>query len=545
MPVDFVGRVVLYATASALVAVPITFVLLGIFKRSVVRGMRQHTEGAVARDLTAPVADRSAPYGRPTLEASDFSLLAAVAVYLLAGAAFGAAFVLTLYVQMGGFSLLAAVYTLPQYTAPVLFVAWVLLPKGALRRIVTGFLVVLGVLMVAVPLLLSPAMPVWPVIQTLLWPNLYAALLVLAFMTRRVRAAGPLVLTIVAAAVVAVNAVFDVIEADEGVMTVLAAVEGLITGPVLMFLIISGGTLLGVASAYPVLRGLGAAYKRKLLSDQSLVVDIVFAWFSLFYASEMASDGPLWVLSGAVAFLVFKAVSLIGFGVLGLLRSERAHADILLLRPFALGRRSEKLFDALSKVWLRIGAIHMIAGPDLVMATVAPPEFLVFLSGRMSRRFILNAEDLQQHLDGLDLEHDPDGRYRINQLFCGDDMWREAMRGLARRSTAILMDLRGFTAANQGCVYEIGELVRGVPLSRVVFAVDQTTDRAFLDYAVEEVRRQLPADTANPGMAGIASRVVSVDNSARGRRALLAALMDSIGIEGTTDGRTGVSELAS
>ncbi|MDO8847099.1 MAG: hypothetical protein Q7W51_01750 [Coriobacteriia bacterium] len=196
--------------------------------------------------------------------------------------------------------------------------------------------------------------------------------------------------------------------------------------------------------------------------------------------------------------------------------------------PFALRRRSELLFDYLSRVWLHVGAVHMIAGPDLVTATVSPPEFLVFLSGRMSRRFIHDSIDLGAYLSGLDLAPDPDGRYRVNQLFCRDNVWRDAMRGLAGVSAAVLMDLRGFTPANRGCAYEIGELLQGVPLGRVVFAVDGTTDRLFLDALFEEIRTGLPVESPNAWPGSIASRIVSVDDSVEGRRRLLRVLADSV-----------------
>jgi hypothetical protein len=42
------------------------------------------------------------------------------------------------------------------------------------------------------------------------------------------------------------------------------------------------------------------------------------------------------------------------------------------------------------------------------------------------------------------------------------------------------MDLRGFTRDNAGCVFELKELARMVPLERVVFVVDRRTDETLL-----------------------------------------------------------------
>jgi hypothetical protein len=47
------------------------------------------------------------------------------------------------------------------------------------------------------------------------------------------------------------------------------------------------------------------------------------------------------------------------------------------LRVFALGKRSEALFEALSRPWRYIGSVSLIAGEDLALSTVAPAVLLV------------------------------------------------------------------------------------------------------------------------------------------------------------------------
>jgi hypothetical protein len=81
----------------------------------------------------------------------------------------------------------------------------------------------------------------------------------------------------------------------------------------------------------------------------------------------------------------------------------------------------------------------------------------------------------------MDVRPDRDDRYRVNDFFCYDDTWKTVLSSLVDRSDAVLMDLRGFSRRNAGCVFEIGELFRLVPLHRVLFIVDGETDVAFLD----------------------------------------------------------------
>jgi hypothetical protein len=51
---------------------------------------------------------------------------------------------------------------------------------------------------------------------------------------------------------------------------------------------------------------------------------------------------------------------------------------------------------------------------------------------------------------------------------------------LVTESDAVLMDLRGFSPQNAGCVFEIDELINVVPLEAVVFVIDNSSDEPFL-----------------------------------------------------------------
>ena len=96
----------------------------------------------------------------------------------------------------------------------------------------------------------------------------------------------------------------------------------------------------------------------------------------------------------------------------------------------------------------------------------------------------------------MDLEPDSDNRLRVNDFFCHDDTWRMTLARLAGESDAVLMDLRGFSGRHAGCVFEINELFNLLPLRRVVFAIDETTDQRFL----ETTMRQRPLVHAANGV---------------------------------------------
>ena len=71
------------------------------------------------------------------------------------------------------------------------------------------------------------------------------------------------------------------------------------------------------------------------------------------------------------------------------------------------------------------------------------------------------------------------------------------MEQLATTSDAVLMDLRNLSPHNQGCIFELGRLMDGVDLNRVVFLVDDTTDHSFLETSLERLWQDVSADSPN------------------------------------------------
>jgi hypothetical protein len=230
-----------------------------------------------------------------------------------------------------------------------------------------------------------------------------------------------------------------------------------------------------------LLRWIGHLYRMKRSSDQSLNLAAMWLLFGVMQSITLVFEGWAWIFTGIAAFLVYKLVVRIGYGLLTRKsRDETVRPSLLLLRVFALGRRSERLFHMLSKLWLRVGSINLIAGPDLVTATVEPHEFLDFLGRRLSRRFVQDEADLNSRLSQMDHKPDPDGRHRVNEFFCHANTWQMTMTQLAAQTQAVLMDLRNFSPDNQGCLFELQELLNNVSLTRALLIIDDSTDHAFL-----------------------------------------------------------------
>jgi hypothetical protein len=194
------------------------------------------------------------------------------------------------------------------------------------------------------------------------------------------------------------------------------------------------------------------------------------------------------------------------------------------LRVFALGRRSEKLFDALARQWRHVGSLQLITGPDLAHSTVAPHQMLDFVSGRLASHFIADEHSLAQRIAGCDRVPDHDGLYRVNSLFCHADTWEAALLQLVAQGDGVLMDLRSFGEHNAGCIAELRHLVQRVPLTRCVWVVDRSTDLAFLQRTLQPLWHQLPATSPNRGSDASAVPLHRLHAGRAGLQRLIAQL---------------------
>jgi hypothetical protein len=349
---------------------------------------------------------------------------------------------------------------------------------------------------------LSPTFSWGLVVELWIVTNLPATVLLLAFLNRRVRAVGPLVLIFMILAVLGPSLAIIAFLSATSNESLLRAMAYLVGGlnPTEFFIGASvlGFVVFGLGGGWLTLRWIRGRYERKKLSDQSITLDALWLVYGVSQSVPLVFEGAAWVLSGLLAFVVYKLVAWSGFSLLDHEASPAGRIPkLLLLRVFSLGKRSERLFEALAKHWRHVGSTQLIAGPDLATTTVEPHEFLDFLSGKLARRFIDKPQTLDLRLSEMDLEPDQDGRFRVNDFFCHDDTWRMVLSRLADESDAVLMDLRGFSPQNSGVIFEINELISEVPLERVVFVIDETTDEEFLLQTAQQAWERMKSTSPN------------------------------------------------
>lgn len=124
--------------------------------------------------------------------------------------------------------------------------------------------------------------------------------------------------------------------------------------------------------------------------------------------------------------------------------------------------------------------------------------------------FIDSTSALEHRLTVMDETRDRDGRFRVNDFFCYDTTWKAVLVRLAGDCEVVLMDLRGFTSSNAGCIFEIGALMNSVPLERVVFVIDHTTDEPLLERILRDAWKQLAGNSPNRAYKQALLRLVKI-----------------------------------
>lgn len=411
----------------------------------------------------------------------------------------------------GGFIVVRFLLLLSYYSWPIVLVVSLLTPTGRSRIIPAYFAIVLAV--AGIGLIRNPDLTVRQLVYLWFFANGPGTVLLLAFLHRRVRAVGPLVQVFMVAAVTGAVIIVSIVGNSQGMLRGIANIGsalGLGATTIFVLLHLIGFVMFGVLGWW-LLRWLGRRYQEKRMSDQSISLDALWLLFGVVQSFTLVFEDWAWIFTGAVAFAAYKLTVWAAFALFARQRGEgTAGRILLLLRVFSLGQRSQILFDFLSKIWLRIGSICLIAGPDLVTATVEPHEFLDFVGGHLSRQFVQGETDLEQRVSLMDTRPDSDGRHRVNEFFCRADTWKMTMQRLASQSNAVLMDLRSFSKSNQGCIYELQQLMNNIPLSGVVLVIDDSTDRSFLEMTMREIWQNLDPSSPNVELSGPTVRCFSV-----------------------------------
>jgi hypothetical protein len=242
-------------------------------------------------------------------------------------------------------------------------------------------------------------------------------------------------------------------------------------------------------------------FREKAFSEVQLAVASWWLIAILLQSVERAAVSPWFAALNLLALPIFVGVAAVGLRYWGADPPDRRRS-LLLLRVFGFQRRTEQLFDRVAARWRFRGDVAAIAGADLAMRMLDARGVALLLEGNVGAQFV-GAQAVEARMAAVDDRPDPDGRYRVNALYCYDDSWRATVGRLIDRSGAILMDLRGFDRHRKGCIFEVQSLAKAAAGRPVVLVVDRHTDLPLL--------RRILADAEAADAAGL--RIVHAETN--------------------------------
>jgi len=275
----------------------------------------------------------------------------------------------------------------------------------------------------------------------------------------------------------------------------------------------------GIGLAWMAMGWVALAYERKLFSESQFQI---WSWMLLVTGAVLATDGLLRSTANlqeghfvTLPLATLAALALHGALARVLVRPLNTQRRLLVLRVFAKDERHQTVLEDLEYGWRFIGPIVLIGAPDFASRTIDPGKAARFLQKlQVADLFVDSVRDLERRLVTLDSTPDPDGRYRVNDLFCRNNTWQDAVRMLLASSEAILVDLREYTAARLGTTAELHMLAQHGALARTVLLVGRDTRLEDVAHAlglesVERLQRDVQVfDAERPGPDGLVDALV-------------------------------------
>ena len=219
---------------------------------------------------------------------------------------------------------------------------------------------------------------------------------------------------------------------------------------------------------------LAAAYRKRQVSELFYLFTAV--WTIALIGPALAAGSQGWW----AALLSFTPLLWIPLGA-RVMQSRQAVAatgrppTLLVLRVFQQDAHVQNLFDRVIERWRLTGNTVLIAGTDLLERTLDAEDIFTFIDGRLGERFIQSPADVSRRLADFELLPDVEGRFRVNECYCHDSTWQQALAELVHASDVVLMDLRNFVESNKGCLHELQVLATSPDLRRAVVLTNDKT----------------------------------------------------------------------
>jgi hypothetical protein len=191
-------------------------------------------------------------------------------------------------------------------------------------------------------------------------------------------------------------------------------------------------------------------------------------------------------------------------------RAERG-PTLVYLRSFAQPRVRNPLLRAIGALWLEVGPIDLLTGPDVTQGLTNSAQVLAWLTLRLRSVVLATDADVVRATLSVPDRALIDGRFALRELACGDAVWASAVRKLLEAPhVRVVMDLRGIRASNAGTLLELGWIADALATGRAIAIADPTIDLDVVNHALMGYGGEggVPIYVATPNERTNAQRIV-------------------------------------
>lgn len=169
--------------------------------------------------------------------------------------------------------------------------------------------------------------------------------------------------------------------------------------------------------------------------------------------------------------------------------------NLLALRVFDSASLDD--FLELTRAWKWIGTRYRLDGPGTAGSKLS--DLVNYISNRVDDSIVENEEELQSALSDFSKEPDGQLRFQVNSMQCNNATWKEALLHLLNNADTIVFNLSDLTNENRGVAYELGKLLDHVPLQRIMFLINDSTDIKVLKEILTKAWQDRVPNSPNHG----------------------------------------------
>jgi hypothetical protein len=190
-------------------------------------------------------------------------------------------------------------------------------------------------------------------------------------------------------------------------------------------------------------------------------------------------------------------------------------ANILALWVFGTQNIWVLLEYLILPVWRKLGNIFLIRGGDHILRQVSLWDSLLFLRGK-DLIISKTPEQITQKLNEFQKKTNRAPEYRFNTLICGDNSWQFALHSLIDEADLVVMHLSSFSPNNQGCIYELEQLINRVPVENFYLLVDRhSTDYEFLLGKLQELWKKMKSSSPNQKGRSLGIQIIFLEHAVK------------------------------